>query len=197
MLFVEFHGTEPASPSSRSASARSRRARRRPVRLGDHGRRTARLWQARHDAYWAGRGLRPGAQALATDVCVPISRLAECVTETQARHRRERSDRADRRPCRRRQFPSHAAGRHGRIRPRSRAPRTFCERLVERALAMDGTCTGEHGVGQGKMKYLAGRARRAGARRHARDQARARPAGHHEPRQDRGLSARRGHFARS
>ena len=42
-----------------------------------------RLWQARHDAYWAGRGLRPGAQAVATDVCVPISRLAECVTETQ------------------------------------------------------------------------------------------------------------------
>src|SRR5512144_2193181 len=42
-----------------------------------------RLWQARHDAYWAGRALRPGAQAIATDVCVPISRLAECVTETQ------------------------------------------------------------------------------------------------------------------
>src|SRR5262249_57618640 len=48
-----------------------------------------RLWQARHDAYWAGRGLRPGAQAVATDVCVPNSRLAECVTATQreiARH---------------------------------------------------------------------------------------------------------------
>ena len=42
-----------------------------------------RLWQARHDAYWAGRGLRPGAQAVATDVCVPLSRLAECVAETQ------------------------------------------------------------------------------------------------------------------
>ena len=51
---------------------------------------------------------------------------------------------------------------------RSRRAKALCERLVERALAMDGTCTGEHGVGQGKMKYLAGRARRAGARRHAR-----------------------------
>ena len=55
--------------------------------------------------------------------------------------------------------------------------KVLCERLVERALAMDGTCTGEHGVGQGKMKYLAGRARRAGARRDARDQAGARPDG--------------------
>ena len=67
-------------------------------------------------AIWAGRRLRPGAQAFATDVCVPISRLAECVTATPARHRRARSGRADRRPCRRRQFPSVAAGRHGRRR---------------------------------------------------------------------------------
>ena len=58
-----------------------------------------------------------------------------------------------------------------------KAAKVLCERLVERALAMDGTCTGEHGVGQGKMKYLAGRAGRAGARRHGRDQAGARPDG--------------------
>ena len=75
-----------------------------------------RLWQARHDGYWAARHLRPGAAAFATDVCVPISRLAECVTATPARHRRAQAGRADRRPCRRRQFPSDAAGRHGRRR---------------------------------------------------------------------------------
>jgi D-lactate dehydrogenase (cytochrome) len=113
-----------------------------------------RLWQARHDAYWAGRALRPGVQALATDVCVPISRLSECVTQTQ-----------------------RDIAAHGLVAPilghvgdgnfhltllvdmndadELSAAKTLCERLVERALAMDGTCTGEHGVGEGKMKYLA------------------------------------------
>jgi len=154
MLFVEFHGS-PAGVAEQSE------------RFGEIARdfgaeafewttkpedRT-RLWQARHDAYWAGRSLRPGAQAFATDVCVPISRLAECVTETQ-----------------------HDIDTHGLVAPilghvgdgnfhlsllvdmtdknELEAARDLCERLVERALAMDGTCTGEHGVGQGKMKYL-------------------------------------------
>ncbi|MEA2950239.1 MAG: hypothetical protein QOI40_5569, partial [Alphaproteobacteria bacterium] len=97
--------------------------------------------------------LRPGASAFATDVCVPISRLAECVNTTQREiaalnlvapilghvgdgnfHLSLLVDMAD------------AA--------ELQAAQTLCERVVERALAMDGTCTGEHGVGQGKMKYL-------------------------------------------
>jgi D-lactate dehydrogenase (cytochrome) len=156
MLFVEFHGS-PAGVAEQSE--------RFGEIAGDLGggpfewatkpEDRSRLWQARHDAYWAGRGLRPGAQALATDVCVPISRLAECVTATQREiaalglvapilghvgdgnfHLTLLVDMSD---------PAEVA-----------AAKTLCERLVERALAMDGTCTGEHGVGQGKMKYLAG-----------------------------------------
>src|SRR5262249_22300974 len=113
----------------------------------------SRLWQARHDAYWAVRGLRPGAQAIATDVCVPISRLAECVAETQR-------DIAESR------LIAPILGHVGDgnfhlsllvdIDDQDEVERadTLLERLVNRALAMEGTCTGEHGVGQGKMKYL-------------------------------------------
>jgi len=113
----------------------------------------SRLWQARHDGYHAARRLRPGAQAFATDVCVPISRLAECVNATQAAtaelnliapilghvgdgnfHLSLLVDMAD----------ADEVKRAG----------ILMQRVVELALAMDGTCTGEHGVGQGKMKYL-------------------------------------------
>src|SRR6185369_10086070 len=114
-----------------------------------------RLWQARHDAYWAGRGLRPGVQVIATDVCVPLSRLAECVTETQ-----------------------REIAAHGLVAPilghvgdgnfhltllvdtaeaeEVARAKALNGRLIARALAMDGTCTGEHGVGRCKMGYLAG-----------------------------------------
>jgi D-lactate dehydrogenase (cytochrome) len=61
------------------------------------------LWQTRHDAYWAAQGLRPGAEVVTTDVCVPISALAACVSETPRRRRQDRPARPDRRPYRRRQ----------------------------------------------------------------------------------------------
>ena len=81
----------------------------------------SKLWQARHDAYWA--GARPAArrsESVATDVCVPISRLAECVDETKRDIERDRADRADRRPCRRRQLPCSTACEHRMIRRRSK-----------------------------------------------------------------------------
>ena len=104
--------------------------------------------------------LRPGTQPLATDVCVPISRLAECVTATQ----RDIAESNLLAP-----IVGHVGDGNFHVgllvdherRGRGDARRAFLERLVERALAMDGTCTGEHGVGQGKMKYLRGRARRS------------------------------------
>ena len=111
------------------------------------------LWQARHDAYWAIKAKTPGMDYLATDVCVPISRLAECVSETQNDiestglygpmvghvgdgnfHVQLAFDRSD---------DGDLSKVHG-----------ILERLAARALAMEGTCTGEHGVGIGKMKYL-------------------------------------------
>ncbi len=142
------------------------------------------LWQARHDGYYAVLALRPGGKGLATDVCVPISRLAECITETTEDLEQVLSACRHRRPCRRRQFPP-------RLHLRPRQPRrdrqeiaAINERLVHRALAMDGTCTGEHGVGYGKMDFLLAEHGEA-AERHAHDQEGARPRQHHEPGQDR------------
>jgi D-lactate dehydrogenase (cytochrome) len=113
----------------------------------------SRLWQARHDAYWAVKGLRPGVQSVATDVCVPISRLAECVDETI----RDIQASGLTAP-----IVGHVGDGNFHVQPlvdmdnptEVEACEAFIERLVERALAMEGTCTGEHGVGQKKMKYL-------------------------------------------
>ena len=113
----------------------------------------SRLWQARHDAYWAAKALRPGAQAFATDVCVPISRLAECVTQTQ----RDVASEGLMAP-----ILGHIGDGNFHLAllvdmtdpDEIKTAKTVCERLVDRALAMDGTCTGEHGIGEGKMKYL-------------------------------------------
>lgn len=112
-----------------------------------------RLWQARHDSYWAAKGLRPGAQSVATDVCVPISRLAECVDETK----RDIQAMGMIAP-----IVGHVGDGNFHVQPlvniddpaEVEACEAFVDRLVRRALAMEGTCTGEHGVGQKKMKYL-------------------------------------------
>ncbi len=154
MLFVEFHG----SPAG--VAEQSERFGEIAVDLGGgpfewttKPEDRTRLWQARHDAYWAGRGLRPGAQAVATDVCVPLSRLAECVTETQ----RDIAELGLVAP-----ILGHVGDGNFHLtllvdmqdEAEVKVAKGLCERVVERALAMDGTCTGEHGVGQGKMKYL-------------------------------------------
>src|ERR1700756_1215389 len=156
MLFVEFHGSPAgaARPAERFGEI-AHDLDGGPFEWATKPEDRSRLWQARHDAYWAARGLRPGAQALATDVCVPISRLAECVTATQ----RDIAETGLVAP-----ILGHVGDGNFHLtllfdtaeEAEVKAAKTLCERLVERALAMDGTCTGEHGVGQGKMKYLAG-----------------------------------------
>jgi D-lactate dehydrogenase (cytochrome) len=112
-----------------------------------------RLWQARHDSYWAAKSLRPGVQSVATDVCVPISRLAECVDETK----RDILETGLIAP-----IVGHVGDGNFHVQPlvdmddpaEVQACEAFVDRLVRRALAMEGTCTGEHGIGQKKMKYL-------------------------------------------
>ena len=156
MLFLEFHGSQASvAEQSEQFGEIAREQGGGPFDWATKPEDRTRLWQARHDAYWAARGLRPGAQAVATDVCVPISRLADCLTATQA-------DIAESR------LVAPILGHVGDgnfhlsllvdLDDRDEVARAdgLCQRLVERALAMEGTCTGEHGVGQGKMKYLAG-----------------------------------------
>jgi D-lactate dehydrogenase (cytochrome) len=111
------------------------------------------LWQARHDAYWASLQLRPGAKGISTDVCVPISRLAECVTRTQTRL----NDLGFIAP-----IVGHAGDGnfHSLLLVDMDNPdevakaEEFVGWLNDLAISMEGTCTGEHGIGQGKRPYL-------------------------------------------
>ena len=111
------------------------------------------LWKARHDAFWAAMALVPGGIAMSTDVCVPISRLAECVEDT----RRDIEESGIIAP-----IVGHVGDGNFHTLPIAlpddveawKRIQSFVERLSERAIAMDGTCTGEHGIGQGKIKYL-------------------------------------------
>ena len=111
------------------------------------------LWQARHDAAYAALALRPGAGMWATDVCVPLSRLAECIRET-------REDLAE--SFLMAPLVGHVGDGNFHLvflfdpdddRERAEVER-LNERLVSRSLALDGTCTGEHGVGYGKLDFL-------------------------------------------
>ena len=153
-LWLEFHGTD-ASVAEQAEMVQAIAA--------EHGgenfkwttspEERKRLWQARHDAAYAGKALRPGAQLWATDVCVPISRLADCIVETQADVQASF-------------LPAPIVGHvgdgnfHLTIILDPKDPREVEEanrlndRLVARALSMDGTCTGEHGVGYGKIDFL-------------------------------------------
>ena len=111
------------------------------------------LWQARHDGFWACKSYRAGAGVAVSDVCVPISRLAECVTETK----RDIEEHGLIAP-----IVGHAGDGnfHAAVlvnmddAQEVGSAKAFMERLAERALAMEGTCTGEHGIGQGKKHFM-------------------------------------------
>ena len=115
----------------------------------------SKLWKARHDAFWAVKAKWPGKDLIATDVCVPVSRLAECIMETS-------KDIAN--------IGILAAPIFGHVGDGNfhllvlfdsgddedvAKVKLLEHRLVERAISMEGTCTGEHGIGTSKIKYLA------------------------------------------
>ncbi|MBL0374420.1 FAD-binding protein [Rhizobium sp. KVB221] len=153
-LFLEFHGS-PASVKLQSEAfgeiARDNGSSEFQWTANPEER--AKIWKARHNVFWSAKGLRQGGTVIATDVCVPISRLAECITQTEA-----------------------DIEAHGLLGPivghvgdgnfhvslvidadnpaEIAAAEDFIARLNSRALAMDGTCTGEHGIGQGKQEFL-------------------------------------------
>jgi D-lactate dehydrogenase (cytochrome) len=154
-LFFEFHGTSQAGVSEHANTVQEIAA--------EHGaggflwatttEDRARLWQARHNTLYAARAMRPGGKSFVTDVCVPISRLAECILETKGDLQGSRAFAP---------LVGHVGDGNFHLNfvfdPED--PREFEEvkalnsRLVHRALAMGGTSTGEHGVGMGKIDYL-------------------------------------------
>jgi D-lactate dehydrogenase (cytochrome) len=153
-LFVEFHGSEAGVAEQAEAFGEI---------VAEYGggpfisataaEERARLWKARHDAYFAGMSLKPGMTGLSTDVCVPISRLAECIAATEA----DIAESGLIAP-----IVGHVGdgnfhvlvlmepGNGGDI----EATEAFVARLNRRAIAFDGTCTGEHGIGQGKIAFI-------------------------------------------
>ena len=154
-LFFEFHGTEAGvAEQVASVQAISNDFGGADFAWATRPEERSKLWQARHDAHYANMQLRPGAKAWPTDVCVPISRLAECIAET----RRDIEEFGLLAP-----IVGHVGDGNFHVdmvldpddtEEVARAV-ALNERLVARALAMDGTCTGEHGVGYGKIDKLA------------------------------------------
>ena len=153
-LFLEFHGTQAGvEEQARLVQDIARENGGMDFEWTTKPEDRTRLWTARHQAYFACLQLRPGSRAVSTDVCVPISRLTECIVETS-------------KDISLASMPIPLFGHVGDgnfhceilVRPDSEADleeaKEFNERVVNRALAMEGTCTGEHGIGFGKMRSL-------------------------------------------
>jgi len=153
-LFFEFQGTERGVVEQAEMVERiAKRCGGREFQWATEAEDRKTLWHARHQAYYAILALKPGARSVTTDVCVPVSRLAECIGETK-----RELDQSD--------LPSPLLGHvgdgnfHVLFLVNRDSPDELEEaerlnaRIVQRALAMDGTCSGEHGIGIGKLDYL-------------------------------------------
>ncbi len=153
-LFLEFHGTE-AGVKGQAETVQELAAENGggDFKWATKAEDRNKLWAARHDVTYASKALRPGCEIWATDVCVPISRLAECILETK----KDLADSFLMAP-----LVGHVGDGNfhlgfliNRDDPKElEEAERLNDRLVMRALAMDGTCTGEHGIGLGKMKFM-------------------------------------------
>ena len=153
-LFLEFNGTRASvEEQARAVQGIAKEHGGMDFEWATQPEERSRLWAARHQAYFACMQLRPGTRAVSSDVCVPISRLIECIVETA-------------RDIEKASMPIALFGHVGDgnfhllipVRPDDEADlaeaRSINERVVDRALAMEGTCTGEHGIGYGKIGSL-------------------------------------------
>ena len=155
-VFLEFHGMSEADVAAQAQETADIAAEHRGGEFAwaSDERERRRLWHARHRAYDAARALKPGSAGLTTDVCVPVSALADCVAAAQA----DIAEHGLTAP-----IVGHVGDGNfhvcvlvdpGDPEDIARAE-AFHGRLVQRALAHGGTCTGEHGVGYGKTRFLA------------------------------------------
>ena len=153
-LFVEFHGSEAGvAEQAESFGEIATEYGGGPFLWTKVAEERAKLWKARHNAYFASLTLRPGTKGLSTDVCVPISRLAECIRETEADIERMGLIAP---------IVGHVGDGNFHTMPlidmdnpeEIARCEEFVSRLNLRAISMDGTCTGEHGIGQGKVGFL-------------------------------------------
>jgi D-lactate dehydrogenase (cytochrome) len=154
LLFLEFHGsTAGVAEQSERFNEIAAESGGGPFTWATKPEDRNRLWHARHNAYWAGRALRPTAKGISTDVCVPISRLALCVAETKA----DIAATGLVAP-----IVGHVGDGNFHVMPlidfndpaEVERGYAFIDRLVKRALAHGGTSTGEHGIGQSNRKYM-------------------------------------------
>jgi D-lactate dehydrogenase (cytochrome) len=154
MLFCEFHGTEASvAEQAQTVQEIAKEHGSMDFEWATKTEERTRLWQARHEAYPACRRLRPNNRAFSTDVCVPISKLAECIAESN-------------KDIAHASMPVALFGHVGDgnfhlvvlVDPDNPSDAEEADRLnrrvVERALRMGGTCTGEHGIGMGKLDFL-------------------------------------------
>ena len=155
ILFFEFHGDSVRSVDEQAETVKkiAEEHNGREFRWFTTPEERAQLWKMRHEAYFANLAYRTGAKMFTTDICVPISRLADCIVESK-------------KDIERAPFPALIVGHVGdgnfhmsfMIDPNS-APelaeaKMLEEKVILRALEMGGTCTGEHGIGTGRKKYL-------------------------------------------